>query len=95
MKIVIDIDEIAYKGCLLLVKHGEGSASDIAIANGTPLPKGHGRLIDADKYKDRYENVLECEIDHPLFEETIEELIDQMPTVIEADKDGGKNEVSN
>ena len=22
-----------------------------AIANGTPLPKGHGRLIDADKLK--------------------------------------------
>lgn len=26
-----------------------------AIKNGTPLPKGHGRLIDADAYIDKHE----------------------------------------
>ena len=48
MQIVIEIDELSYEVTLMLVKAGEGSAADIAVANGTPLPKGHGRLIDAD-----------------------------------------------
>ena len=50
MKIVIDIDEKDYEDIL----NGETKASSLnwstfnAIRDGTPLPKGHGRLIDAD-----------------------------------------------
>ena len=46
MQIVIDISEELYqmcRGCL-----GDADCIESAIANGTPLPKGHGRLIDAD-----------------------------------------------
>lgn len=50
-----------------------------AIKNGTPLPKGHGRLIDADKLKARAKNDITgyC----------YEDLIDTTPTIIEADKE--------
>jgi hypothetical protein len=46
MKVLIDIPDEAYKAIknstkpLLYVEH--------LIQEGTPLPKGHGRLIDAD-----------------------------------------------
>lgn len=40
MQIVIEIDELSYEATLMLAKAGEGSAADIAVANGTPLPKG-------------------------------------------------------
>ena len=52
MKIVIDISENIYN----LIARGEESRdfvykSDLmrAVLEGTPLPKGHGRLIDADE----------------------------------------------
>ena len=49
MKIVIDISEEKWKR----VKDGT-SCMPIEVLNGTPLPKGHGRLIDADKLKKYY-----------------------------------------
>lgn len=47
MQIVIDIPEDLYEECKRL-----GDKRDTlfeSIRNATPLPKGHGRLIDADK----------------------------------------------
>ena len=49
MQIVIDIPEEDYSKLL----NGEGSMNLFltlcaVVLNGTPLPKGHGRLIDAD-----------------------------------------------
>ncbi len=46
-----------------------------AIANGIPLPKGHGRLIDADALYEQFEYA-----DYD-FEETLE----YAPTIIPAD----------
>lgn len=53
MKIVIDIPEgimeyIENNGCLSVIYNDEVAK---AIINGTPLPKGHGRLIDAEWLK--------------------------------------------
>ena len=50
MQIVIDIDDRVYKN--LMTDNG-WRAIELAkaIKNGTPLPKGHGRLIDADELK--------------------------------------------
>ena len=54
MKIVIDIPESEYK----YIKDFKGTNSTTtgrlyeAVYNGTPLPKGHGRLIDADDLLD-------------------------------------------
>lgn len=49
MKIVIDIPEEAYKVLKDTYKNRTGGlVVPEAIANGIPLPKEHGRLIDAD-----------------------------------------------
>ena len=47
MKIVIDISDTKYKW---IVNNPQTYTDELheAIRNGTPLPKGHGRLIDAD-----------------------------------------------
>ena len=55
MKLIIDIDDETYND----IKKGKiySSFRDVplesvnAIANGTPLPNGHGRLIDGDALK--------------------------------------------
>ena len=50
MQIVIDIPEYMYKE---LIEKENHSTIDSVIMDGTPLPKGHGRLIDAGKLMDR------------------------------------------
>lgn len=77
MQIVIDISKDIYD---FLQKHDTGTRVDRAIANGTPLPKGHGKIVDVDtidlnqdefiSQSDYYE--AECAIDNA-------------PTIIEAD----------
>lgn len=52
-----------------------------AIANGTPLPKGHGQLIDADKLSE------EIFVIDAYSEESVKEQINDAPTVIPADKE--------
>ena len=84
MKIVIDIPEDVvvndsyanYFECL------SGKLYE-TLHNGTPLPKGHGRLVDISEYEGNYTNV-EVRYDdgdhvHSIFTNVI-------PTVIEADK---------
>lgn len=84
MQIVMEIDDDVYKRAL--VYKGERLTSSIAndlselitaVANGTPLPKGHGRLIDADKLWDAYHSN-----DYDFYE-----AIDDIPTIVEADKE--------
>lgn len=83
MKIVIDISEDNYK----LMQDGNycGILSyEIynAIKNGTPLSKGHGRLIDADEIQ--FEN---AEFDTYGDYSRAFDAIDGAETIIEADKE--------
>ena len=48
MKIVIDISDEDYKA-IKEMRTNFGISFYMAIQNGTPLPKGHGDLIDRDK----------------------------------------------
>ena len=69
MQVVIDMSETEY----------EKAKFDVVLAcqlirQGTPLPKGHGRLIDADRL---------VRVDHIILESTV----DNTPTIIEADKE--------
>lgn len=50
MDIVINISEDTYKRHKWRVDHDTCTELDIAVAKGVPLPKGHGRLIDADAF---------------------------------------------
>ena len=90
MQIVIDISAEDFEN----VKCGRGAVSMMrkAIIHGTPLPKGHGRLIDADELKTLSYEVL-VDTDNPNRADglsacngIVEDDIDLAPTIIEADK---------
>ena len=85
MQIVIDIDETKYNTIMNYPKEWDEWALK-AIQHGTPLPKGHGRLIDADEYK---EHLYACETNgRPLHTMELNErlaTVDDTPTIIEAD----------
>ena len=53
MQIVIDIEDSVYHQ---IKQHGEVSEFHKLILNGTPLPKGHGDLVD---YKEMKNNAKE------------------------------------
>ena len=58
MKIVIDIPEEEYNTGQLLQYFGcYSNKLDSVIYNGTPLPKGHGRLGDLDALEEYFRNV--------------------------------------
>lgn len=87
MKIVIDIPEDEYN----LVKYGQYGNINVdivkkAIANGTPLPDHHGRLIDADALEYTC-NADECGIltgcNHCKYHIVTEHEIDNAPIIIE------------
>ena len=85
MQIVINIPNKIYDD---LMKRREADVADIntvffAIADGTPLPEGHGRLIDADRLKSMYS------INQANFNTVvgIQKWIDYAQTIIEADKE--------
>lgn len=89
MKIVIDITEDAFLACKHWLNEGVAQWAETIIANGTPLPKGHGRLKDVDYIK-------LFSIDHDCwngveYEGVIKVVpviaIDNASTIIEADKE--------
>ena len=59
-----------------------------AVAEGTPLPKGHGRLIDADALEECKEimNTISGESKYAVRMDDIR----NMPTIIEADEEGAE-----
>lgn len=92
MQIVIEISEEDYK---LIKSYGEGSTNYHislnlydAVKNGTPLPKGHGRLIDADKLEldDGYSNY------DGYYHKYSRSQIYNAPTVLEAERSESNGE---
>lgn len=92
IELVIKIDEKLYKdiysGAEIMIYGGMRSGKTLlatlmrAIRKGTPLPKGHGRLIDADAFERR------CMFDSDIedMQDVIYALRDYKP-IIEADKE--------
>ena len=83
MQIVIDIDEEDYHR----IASGFGQEEDALLLekifkNGIPLPKGHGRLIDANKLKTHFVGTEQGTDLEVYLESTI---IDAL-TIVEADK---------
>ena len=81
MQIIIDIPDRIYKrqGYLNIID------SDIlrnALKNGTPLPKGHGRLIDADAFGKELHRYTEAPYQYAL------KVFNDAPTIIKADISG-------
>ena len=85
MQIVIEIDEKYYKFIKELVENFDYNYTPWnLIANGTPLPKGHRRLIDADEL---YENTEICHSDEDGYACVRWKDINDAPTIIEAEVD--------
>lgn len=80
IELVIKIDEEVYDG----IKEGYYNENlrtmAIAIGNGTPLPKGHGDLVDISPYKGK----VICSHLYSGVKKLIE--VDSIDTIIEADK---------
>ena len=72
MKLIIDIPEEDYK---------RGTVMASAIKEGTPLPKGHGRLIDEGEISLRGIHFA-TSLDHAMMIGRL----NSAPTIIEADK---------
>ncbi len=77
IELVIKIPEgimeyIKNNSCLSVVYSDEVTR---AVANGTPLPKEHGRLIDADYLREKISFVERSNISY---------IVDNAPTIIEA-----------
>ena len=98
MKLIIDISKGAYDSVVdghldQCIKYFAN-----AISKGTPLPKGYGRLIDADALKKSNEEYI---IAYPMDEEEcmrntmvrwINDDITDAPTIIEADTESEDKE---
>ena len=81
MQIVIDIPNRIYK----IVQNKTLNIMDAeilekAVKNGTPLPKGHGRLIDADVLRKKW-----------VFDRADKEEIDEAPTILGATESEDNN----
>lgn len=98
MQIVIDIDTVDYEyiknGCFIPIEIDNHIYN--AIRKGTPLPKGHERLIEPNKLLQAMKNRDADNGGEPLnaidrgYHLAVEHLqieIDHAPTVIEADKE--------
>lgn len=94
MQIVIDIPEEQYSIILLsdktaLSEFASKEAMMYAIKEGTPLPKGHGRLVDADKVEDiTWQEPSYYDALNVLTE--VRDRVRALPTIIEADKKGAE-----
>lgn len=103
MQIVIDFDDKAYemlKDDIFIVsgvRSGKSFALNVcnAIANGTPLPKGHGRLGDLDKLEKDMENGIMAGLLEEGYEKytrifNLDDCVERVKwadTIIEADKE--------
>ena len=96
MEIVIRLTEDDYKK----VQDGRAAVTVMrnAIRDGTPLPKGHGRLIDADALKTsyglegatKYGNESKEQIEHSYSTMMMYEIVDMLdyaPAIIEEDEE--------
>jgi len=90
MKVVIDVDEnLVCEGFERPFTEEERDILIRAIGNGTPLPKGHGDLID----RDNIETYITKEFKGKLTENEADLFVqftnvtDEIPAVIEADEE--------
>lgn len=98
MKIVIDVREDFFQQLCDEVENASNAGIPIGvleyvIANGTPLPKGHGRLIDEKKMLNRLKewnaDKEKDVVEWGLYNFALNRIIES-PTIIEADKGGGE-----
>lgn len=90
MKVVIDVREDFFQQLCDEVENASNAGVQIGvleyvISNGTPLPKGHGDLVDRDKVIDLLN---EEEYNYYTELDKVCDTVYEAPTIIEADKEG-------
>lgn len=85
MHIVINISEKEYKRMKLLRALSSDNECLKYILEGTPLPKGHGRLGDLDALREEVSSWGMNDYEPSDFTDEI----DRTPTIIEADRESG------
>ena len=80
MQIVIELDEEYYKAIAEIPNH-QCTADMLIIKNGTPLPKGHGDLIDVNDL------MPDSDYEDGIFYDVSIGAISGAPKIIEADKE--------
>ena len=94
MQIVIEVSEKDYLNFMLQYDNGildektPSHRAKIAIANGTPLPKGHGALKDANALKKKATMCPTVGNAETLLLDISD--VENAPTIIEADKEGAE-----
>lgn len=89
IELVIKIPKEAYQGVVSANKVQGRWGNNLlgtlctGIATGTPLPKGHGNLKDIDKI----EQMLDVETPDNIIAKALKNLLESVPTIIEADKE--------
>lgn len=86
-ELIVKIDEEVYKKA----KETHDVMCDsvwLAIKYGVPLPKGHGRLIDADYLREDFKASKKISFAERM---NISCIVDYAPTIIEADKESEDN----
>lgn len=90
MQIVIDITEERYKDIQRIAEVqldlARFKTAEQIIANGTPLPKGHGRMIDESDL------MPDSDYEDGIFYAVSIGMIGNAPTIIEADTEGSESE---
>jgi hypothetical protein len=88
MKIVIDIPDYNLND----IQNGSIACGRIlkAVKNGTPLPKGHGRLGDLDAL-DVTTIITDDYSGNEMLDVVLKEDIDNAPTIIEADREAERD----
>ena len=87
MQLVIEIDEEKYIYAKNQVEAGIDNPWKIIIANGIPLPRGYGRLKDVDKI----EALLDLDKADNKIAKALRNIIESVPTIMEADKESEDN----
>ena len=98
IELVIKIDEKYLKDIKECVKDGDIDYEPwVAIANGTPLPKGHGKLVDISKIdEDRIDHdnpIIYLTMNGEYIEAVSLDYLNDLPTIIGADKAESEVEV--
>ena len=90
MRLMIDLHDEVYNNMVVKNEYTERDVIAVhnALMGAIRIPEGHGRLIDADEYK---EHLYACETNgRPLHIMELDErlaTVDDAPTIIEADKE--------
>lgn len=86
MELVIKIPEKTYNQLVDVAKRDKRALNYFGqrVTEGVPLPKGHGRLIDADRLKEE----MEKDVRRAMSFVDLTDFVWLAPTVIEADKEG-------